>query len=156
MAETVAAAVAAWPGEPVVVTEDAERYGAFAAADAAVAASGTVALELALAGTPTLIAYRVSALSAWLARRLIKIRYVNLINIVLGREAVPERLQEDCRPDILACEIDRLLDDAQARAAQAAGVAEALRLLGRNDESPSRRAARVVLAAMDARRSPAR
>jgi lipid-A-disaccharide synthase len=153
VAEAVGAAVAKWPGRPVVVTEESARYGAFAAADAALAASGTVALELALAGTPTVIAYRVNALTAWLARRLIKVRYANLINIALGWEAVPERLQEACRPDFLADDIGKLLDDENARSAQAGGVVEALRLLGRNDESPSRRAARTVLAVLDARAS---
>ncbi len=148
--ETVAAAVAAdiatWAGKPILVTEESDRYAAFVAADVALAASGTVAVELALAGVPSVIAYRVNPLTAWLVRRLIKTRYVNLINIVLGREAVPERLQQDCCADILAADIGILLNNATARAMQAEGVAEALRRLGRNDASPSLRAARVVLA----------
>ncbi len=148
--ETVADAVKKhignWAGNPIVVMEESERYAAFAAANAALAASGTVSVELALAGVPTVVAYRVNGLTAWLARRLIKVRYVNLINIVLGREAVPERLQNACRPDVLAADIDVLLNDPLTRKNQAEAVAEALRILGRNDESPSLRAAREVLA----------
>lgn len=152
--ETVVDAVvqdtAGWPSNPIVVKEIGERYAAFAAADVALAASGTVAVELALAGVPTVIAYRVNGLTAWLARRLIKVRYVNLINIVLGREAVPERLQGACRPDILAANILNLLNNADAAASQKKDVAEALRILGRHDASPSLRAARTVLAVMAA------
>ena len=154
VAGAVTAAVAEWPGRPVVVLDESGRYAAFAAADVALAASGTVALELALARTPTVIAYRVHPLTAWLVRRLIKVRYANLINILLQREVVPERLQEACRADVLSVDVKRLLDDPRARSQQAEGVAEALRLLGRGGQSPSRRAARTVLEVIARRRPP--
>ncbi|MEO5374068.1 MAG: lipid-A-disaccharide synthase [Alphaproteobacteria bacterium] len=145
VAEPVRAAVAGWPVPVAVVQGAAERYDAFAAADAALAASGTVALELALAEVPTVITYRVAPLTAWLFRRVARIRYANLINLILDREVVPELIQERCRPDLLAEAVTRLLDDGSARATQRDGVREALATLGQAGDSPSRRAARLVL-----------
>jgi lipid-A-disaccharide synthase len=147
--ETVAGLVGenvrTWPLAPLLIHGESEKFDAFAAADAALAASGTVALELALARTPTVITYKVNPASAWLMRRIIRVRSVNLVNIILGRQAVPELLQEDCRADRLADAVERLLDDAQARDAQAAAAAEAVERLGSVGALPSSRAARVVL-----------
>ena len=70
-----------WVVPHVVVSGEEERYHAFAAADVALAASGTVSLELAMAGVKHIIAYRVSPLTAIIVKRLIQIRFVNLINI---------------------------------------------------------------------------
>ncbi|MGL1423638.1 lipid-A-disaccharide synthase, partial [Vibrio parahaemolyticus] len=84
------------------------KFDAFAAADIALAASGTVALELALARTPHVVAYRVNPLTAAIARRLLTVRYVNLMNLVLDRPVVPELLQEHCNPPELAAALDRL------------------------------------------------
>lgn len=146
VADEVRDAAAAWPGRPIVVTGDGDKFDAFAAANAALAASGTVALELAMAGTPTVVTYKVNPLSAWLARRIIKVPFVNLTNIVLEREAVPEFLQEDCRPDNLADAIERLLDDEFVRRTQREDSKEALACLaGYDGDLPSIRAARVVL-----------
>ena len=153
MAGAVAAGVRTWPGDPVVLRGRAERFAAFAAADVALAASGTVALELAMARTPAVIAYRMNPVTAWLARRLVKVRYVNLINIILDRAVVPELLQEDCQPQRLAAEVGRLLDDSSAGDTQIAAVGEALALLGYGGESPGRRAAREILAVVARRRS---
>jgi len=146
VADTVRAAVDGWPVRTIVVEGDAAKYDAFAAADAAMAASGTVALELALSGLPTVIAYRLNALTVALYRRFIKVKYVNLVNLMLDRMLVPELLQEDCRPDTLAAAVGRLLDDADARREQIEGVAEVARWLGAGEDAPpSERAARVVL-----------
>ena len=144
---TVAAEVerAVAPLGAVVVRGSADKYAAFAAADVALAASGTVALELALAGVPAVITYKVSPLSAWVGRRLLRIRYVNLVNLLLDREAVPELLQERCRPDLLADAVSALLADEAARVAQRAAAQEALRRLGLGGPSPSARAARIIL-----------
>lgn len=142
----VRSAVADWPLPTVVVEGDAAKYDAFAAAEVAMAASGTVALELALAGLPTVIAYRLNRITVALYRRLIKIKYVNLVNLMLDRMLVPELLQEDCRPDLLAATVGRLLDDGAARREQIEGVAEVARWLGAGaDVPPSERAAHVVL-----------
>jgi lipid-A-disaccharide synthase len=128
-----------------VVRGTAERYDAFAASQVALAASGTVALELALARVPMVIAYRVAALTAVLARRLLKVRYVCLLNLLADKPVVPELLQADCRPDRLAWEVERLLDDPILRDGQLAGTTLALSRLGLGGVSPSRRAAEQVL-----------
>ncbi len=143
--DRVAAALADWPLRAILVEGDAAKHDAFAAAEAALAASGTVALELALARLPSVIAYRLNPITVALYRRLIRVKYVNLVNLMLDRMLVPELLQEDCRPDHLARELGRLLDDPQARQAQIDGVAEVARWLGQGDVPPSERAARVVL-----------
>jgi lipid-A-disaccharide synthase len=147
VAEAVEAAVRAWPVPTVVLRDQAEKYHAFAASDAAVAASGTVAVELAVAGLPAVIGYRLNWLSGALARRLVKAKYVSLVNLVLDRPLQAELLLGACTPAGLADAIDALLDDPAARAAHLAGCREAVARLGAGDESPSRRAARVILAA---------
>ncbi|MFP5515302.1 MAG: lipid-A-disaccharide synthase [Alphaproteobacteria bacterium] len=143
--DRVAAAIADWPVRTLLVEGDAEKYDAFAAAQAALAASGTVALELALARLPTVIAYRLNPITVALYRRLIRVKYVNLVNLMLDRMLVPELLQQDCRPDRLAAELGRLLDDPVARQTQIDGVAEVARWLGQGDTPPSERAARTIL-----------
>jgi len=141
---TVRDATANWP-TPVTVVDGTDKADAFAAADVAIAASGTVALELAMAGLPNVIGYRLNALTAFLARRLVKTRFVNLINIILDREAVPELLQENCTPDNLARETARLLGNEDARRAQQDAAFEALKQLGFGGPPPGERAADVVL-----------
>ena len=141
----VEAAVARWPTKPILVTGEAEKFSAFAAADAALAASGTVALELAMAKAPMVIAYRMNSLTAWLAKRLIRVRFVTLLNLVLDRAVVPELLQDDCVPDKLAAAVLRLLGDPAARAEQVAAATEALAALKPEDALPSEKAAEVVL-----------
>ncbi|WP_372396674.1 lipid-A-disaccharide synthase [Azospirillum sp. HJ39] len=143
--DRVAAAVADWPVRTLLLEGDAEKYDAFAAAEAALAASGTVALELALARLPTVIAYRLNPVTVALYRRLIRVKYVNLVNLMLDRMLVPELLQQDCRPDRLAAELGRLLDEPEARRMQIDGVAEVARWLGQGGTPPSERAARTIL-----------
>lgn len=150
--DRVAAAIADWPVRTVLVEGDAEKYDAFAAAEAALAASGTVSLELALARLPTVIAYRLNPVTVALYRRLIRVKYVNLVNLMLDRMLVPELLQQDCRPDRLATELGRLLDDPAARQVQIDGVAEVARWLGQGDTPPSERAARTILNVVAERR----
>jgi lipid-A-disaccharide synthase len=141
----IAVVAESWPVPTLVVSGRQERYDAFAAADAALAASGTVALELAMARTPMVIAYKLNPITAMLARRVIKTRYVNLINLILKREVVPELLLGACRPDRLADAVGHLLDDPAARAAQRAGAEQAIRALHGAGLKPSERAADVVL-----------
>ncbi len=145
-------AAAAWPVPTVVVEGAAEKYGAFAAGSAAMAASGTVSLELAIARLPTVIAYRVHPLSAAVARRLLKVKYATLANIILGREAVPEFLQDRCRADLIADAVGALLSDPAMRASQVREISLAIAQLGGdNPPPPSRRAAQAVLAAIGQR-----
>ncbi|MBT3991390.1 MAG: lipid-A-disaccharide synthase [Rhodospirillaceae bacterium] len=137
--------VTTWPQVVTLVTGDTEKFDAFAASNAAIAASGTVALELALARVPHVIVYKFNALTAIIARRLVKTPYVNLTNILLNREAVPELIQEKCRGDIAASHISRYLADDEAAKEQIESFDQAISKLQDGDELPSVRAARVVL-----------
>jgi lipid-A-disaccharide synthase len=143
--------VARWGMKVIVLRGRAEKYDAFAASDAALAASGTVALELALARVPSVVAYRVNGLTHALLRSIVKVAHVHLVNVVLRREAVPELIQGDCTPERLAAAVGRLLDDGAARAAQIAACEEALRALGYGTLSPGLRAADAVLSIIAAR-----
>lgn len=157
VAALVRDAVADWSVPVTLVVGDDEKRDLFAAADAALAASGTVTLELGLAGVPMVVAYRLSALSAAIGRRLVRVRYACLINLALDRMAVPERLQEACTPDRLVAELAPLLDSADAAARQRADLMEALRRLGHGGPSPSDRAAAAVLRCLaDAPARPSR
>lgn len=133
-----------WPIPVTVVMEAAERADAFAACSVALAASGTVSLELALAGVPHVIAYKINAASAVVVRMLAKTRSVNLVNILVGHQAVPERIQGSCKADILADDLALLLRDDMRRVAQRADFAAALSKLSPGD-LPSRVAARTLL-----------
>jgi len=152
VAEGVAAAISGWPAPAILVRGEREKYDAFAASNAAMAASGTVALELAMAGVPALVAYRVNPLTHRLLRRIVRVDYINLVNLILGREVVPELIQDACTPERLAATIEGLLGDESRRRAQVAGCREALTRLGLGELSPSRRAADLVLAIIAERR----
>ena len=121
-AARVAAAVAAWPLPARIVSEEVEKLAAFRRARAALAASGTVTLELALAGIPHVGAYRVPAAEAFLARRLIKVPTVLLPNLILGENAVPELLQDAASPQALADALVPLIVGGAASGAPARGV----------------------------------
>ena len=142
-----------WPVPLHIVEAEADKFAAFGAADAALAASGTVTTELALAGTPMVVAYRIGWLTALLMRPLIRVRYVTLVNLLLEREAVPEFLQHRCRADLLAPALLRLLQDKQVRDRQKQDLAAAVHRLGRDEEAPSLRAARALLGFVQERRA---
>jgi lipid-A-disaccharide synthase len=145
VADAVAAAAARWPMRSIVVRDADQKAGAFAASDVALAASGTVVLELALAQVPQVAAYRLSAASWAVAKRMVRVKYVTLVNLLLDRPAVPEMLQQRCRGDLLAEEVARLLDDPAARQDQLAAGRAALARLRAGALPPSERAAAVVL-----------
>lgn len=144
--KTVRAAVKDWALPVHVVTGEACRYDAFAACDAALAASGTVALELAMAKIPYAIAYKMNPLSSWLARKLVNSKFANLVNILAAREVVKEYLLEDCTVENLTAETEKLLDDKSYRETIVRDAFEILKALGAEDPvTPSRKAADVVL-----------
>jgi len=151
VAEDVAKDIAHWPVRVILLRGPAERFDAFAACDAALAASGTVTLELAMAQAPTVVAYRVNTLTHWLVRHLVKIDYAHILNLILKREAVPELIQGDCTPQRLADGVAHLLDDKEARAAQLAACQEGLKAIGYGGVSPGARAAADVLAFIGAK-----
>ncbi len=144
--EQVSAIVARWPVRVRIVTDEAEKYAAFRTARVALAASGTVTLELALAGVPTVAAYKVAAWEAVIAPHILKIPSVLLPNLVLGENAMTEFLQHDCTADKLAAALDLLLENGDARDRQIAAFARLDAIFGIEGEPPSLRAARAVLA----------
>jgi len=113
----IRAAMADWPVKPRLVLGEADKYAAFRTARCALAASGTVTLELALAGVPHVVGYRVSILEAQL-RYLIQVSTIVLPNLILGNNAVPEFLQEACNGPALATALLPLLTDTPQRQAQ--------------------------------------
>lgn len=139
--------IAGWPGRTVIVGTIGEKFDAMAASDVAMAASGTVSLELAMARVPHAVAYRLTAVTIAVVKLLHGVRrqFVNLVNILLEREVVPELLQKNCTPDTVAAKILELLDDDDARAVQLGAMVEALDMLRPPGGDPSRSAASVVL-----------
>jgi len=130
----------------IVLTDSDEKFDSFAAADAALAASGTVSLELAMAKTPAVIAYKVSPISAWIAKKLVRLKYVSLVNILTDREVVPEFLLENCRTHLIAPKLLGLLTDETERTDQLFGYKEALeKLQPQNGVLPSEAAANALL-----------
>ena len=143
----VRAGVAGWAIQPRVVAEPVEKLAAFRTARAALAASGTVTLELALAGVPTVAAYRVTLLEEIIAR-LIRLRArlasVILANLVIGQNIVPEFLQSSCTPRLLADALAPLIANTPERLRQVEGFARLDRIMA-VDTAPSAKAAAIVL-----------
>lgn len=139
-----------WPGGRVVTvdgTDVAAKYDAFAAMDAALAASGTVSLELAMAQVPHLVGYRMNTITAALVNAMLHTKYVNLINIAAQQEIIPELLQFRCRPPMLAQTVAPLLTDPARAQAQREAMAAVLTQMGQGEHPPAERAA-VVLAGL--------
>ncbi|WP_416896644.1 MAG: lipid-A-disaccharide synthase [Minwuia sp.] len=132
------------PYDFTVVGSDA-KMDSFHAADVALAASGTVALETGLAGLPTVVAYRLNPLTAMIAKRLIRIEYASLMNILLDRAVVPELLQEHCSGPEIAAWLEKLLTDPVHRDAQIEAGNLVRDMLKPGSLWPSAKAARVVL-----------
>jgi lipid-A-disaccharide synthase len=139
-----------WPLRPHFVEGESDKFKAFRLADAALAASGTVTLELALAGTPMVVGYKVDMIASRI-RFLLKVPSVVLANLVLGENAFPEFIQERCTPQELAGALEPLLvPDSPERAKQLAGLARIPAKMLLNGTTPSERAAETTLAVMDA------
>lgn len=132
---------------PYIITDQqSEKYAAYAATDLALCKSGTVSLELAMATIPMVIAYKVHPLSAWMLRRMIKIPYVNLINILQKKSVIPECLQENCTAEILSRELLALHTDTEKRNRQIQQLEMAINhLTPEGGEKPSHLAAKLIL-----------
>jgi lipid-A-disaccharide synthase len=130
------------PCKAHVITESTRKWPAFAAMDAAIAVSGTVGLELAVAGVPHAIAYRMNALTWKMVRPKMKVDYAHLVNILLNRPVVPELLQDDCTPQKIADAVRPLFEDSVQKS-----EFETVRsmLAGEKIGTPSEQAAAFVL-----------
>ena len=144
--EAVVDAVKTWPVQPQVVIGEQEKRAKFRIAHAALAKSGTVTLELALAGVPMVTAYRTGAMEAWILRRAIKVNSVILANLVIGENVIPEFLQEDCTPEKLAAALRDVLGDSESRRRQLEAFARIDQIMSTGNQPPSTRAADIVLA----------
>lgn len=122
---------------------DENRYDIMAACDAVVAASGTVTLELAILGVPTLTTYRLSARTYPLARLLVRLPWFSLVNLIAGREVIPELLQKEVTPNQISAELARIIEIEEVRTEMIRGLAEVRKKLGR--PGASRRAAEIAL-----------
>lgn len=151
VAEAVKARVAGWPFRAHVVEDEGLKDDAFLAGDVALACSGTVTTELALAGRPMVVGYKTGAITYAILKRLMKPRWITLFNIAAGRAIAPELIQHACEGEGLAREVGRLLDDADLRSRQAAEQYAALDLMGRGMPDPSEAAAAALLDFLGAR-----
>ena len=145
VAAAVRAGTANWPAPLHILDGDANKFSAFDAADGALAASGTVTTELALAHTPMVVAYRFGWLTYALGRPFVSVKFATLVNIILDREAAPEFIQSRCTGANLADALVPLLSDTPARRKQIEDLDAATALLGIGSEPPSLRAARALL-----------
>ncbi len=155
MVDTVSTHTRDWPGQTVVLdprdmpSDDAQalKRAAFAGADIALAASGTVSLELAAQATPMVIAYNLNWLTTLIAKRMVKLETVTLVNLVSDTRAVPECLLDDCEPQQIA---RALTEVSQTPDTQREAMTVTMDRLGRGGEAPGLRAARAVLERMNA------
>lgn len=144
VAADVTSRVASWPFRAHVIGED-QKYAAMRAATVALATSGTVSTELALAGAPMVIAYRFQPLSYAIMKPFFTGKYATLFNHAADAEIARELIQNDATPEKVAAEVGRLLADPAARADQIARQTAALDLMGREGRDPSDIAADAVL-----------
>ncbi len=134
----------------LIINTQSERYAAARASIAAIAASGTVALELAVVNVPHLVAYKVPALTAWLARLFTNIKYVNLTNILLDKPIVPELLQENCVKEKIMRTTKELLDtNSHLYQTEQQGFNELRAKLGMGKEKPSMLAAEIIIQSIE-------
>jgi len=145
VADAVSAAARDWPGDPVLVRGAEGRRHAFAASTAALAASGTVTTELALQGVPMVVAYQLGWLTAWWARRVVTAKFATILNIMADEAIIPEMLLEDCTPEKIAPQVERLLTEPAAREAQLAAIRKQTARLDLNSAPGGERAAGALL-----------
>ncbi|SHI79747.1 lipid-A-disaccharide synthase [Roseomonas rosea] len=146
--EAVRAAALGWKPGPILIRDLTEKHDAYAAAAAGLIKSGTSSLEVAMAGVPMVVGYRVNPITAEIVRRLVKVRYASIVNLLADAPVIPEYIQQDCRPDRLAEGLERLLTGGPEAGAQRAGFARVMsQLAPPGGGSPSEAAAQAVLEA---------
>jgi lipid-A-disaccharide synthase len=145
VADFVRAKTCRWTVPALVTLKDEDKYDAMAASVAALACSGTVSVELAMARLPGVIAYKANPLTAALVRRVVQVKYATLINIMQNRYVMPEFLQENCTGENLASAVHLLLTDTKARQSQIDEFTSIAAWLKQGKTLPSTRAAKVVM-----------
>jgi lipid-A-disaccharide synthase len=146
--EVIQQGVKSWKIAPRIVVGEQEKRAAFRIANAALAKSGTVTLELALAGVPMVTAYRTGALEAWILLRAINVKSVILANLVVGENVVPEFIQQDCTPEKLVPALREILGDPPLRRRQVEAFARIDTIMSTGNQPPGVRAADIVLATL--------
>jgi lipid-A-disaccharide synthase len=150
LAAEIRAAAAAWPVKPAIVEGEQAAYAAFRRAHAALAASGTVTLELALSGVPMVVAYRLDVFLRTF-KGMLKAHSIVLANLILGENVIPEFLDADANPERLARMLSPLLADTPDRARQLAAFSQLAALMALESGTPSERAAAIVMDVMQPR-----
>jgi lipid-A-disaccharide synthase len=145
VAELVKAKVAGWTHRAHVIEGEAAKFDAMKAATVALACSGTVTTQLALAGAPMVVGYRIGPVTYAILKRLVRTRFITLFNIAADAEVAPELIQDACNGPALAAEVARRLDDETLRRAQIREQYAALDKMGRGGPDPDDAAAAAVL-----------
>ena len=145
LAERVRRETAGWTVSPRIVVTDTEKWAAFRTARVALAASGTVTLELALAGVPTVVAYKAALVTEWMFHAFVRVPTIVLANLVLGESVLPELLQREATPERLAAALGPLVGETAERQAQLAAFARLDAIMGIGVQWPSEAAADVVV-----------
>jgi len=150
VAARVKALAGAWARTPLIIEGDQDRLSAMCAANVALACSGTVTTELALAGCPMVVAYKLGPFSHLAARLLLRTRYITLLNVAAGRFVAPERIQGQCRGDILARDLLAVLMTTGAHYAQISQQSAALEIMRGGIADPIGAAADAVVEVLKA------
>ena len=145
VADTVKSLVKSWGFDIYFTETDEEKYNAMAASNVALAASGTVCLELALANLPNVTMYKMSWITNLLANLLVKTKYVNLVNVLFDREVVPELLLMACTPSNISSKLLEIIQDSGIRQKQSIYFSLLAERLQNGEGSPSEIAAKAVL-----------
>jgi lipid-A-disaccharide synthase len=139
----VEAAIEHWSIKPKLVFGEGEKFTAFRRAKAALAASGTVTLELALAQVPMAVGYRVGAIEGQI-RHFIHVPSIVLANLIIGENVIPERIQADCNPAQLSADLLPLLTDTVQRQKQLNGFDRLAHSMAIGASNPSQKAADII------------
>lgn len=138
--------VIASAGVPTTIVDNAtDKSAAMAASDVAISASGTATLELACAGVPSVVIYKVARATGWLGPWLLNVKYASIVNILADREVLPEFLQWHCKPKSIVAAIDKMIENDDRRQEIIDAEAAVVRQLAVDGQTPSERAAQEVL-----------
>ena len=127
-----------------IITDDYEKYSLFKKADFACAASGTVTLELGLTETPTIVIYRMDKLTWFFISKMVKVKFVSLVNLILGRESSKELLQDNFNKENLIDELSKLLSDEDGQKKQINDLKEFNAIMNKNIDNPSENASKII------------